>query len=60
VTAPLRAFGPWSSARVTDDWFAWEMTTSYYNTNALKCTLERLVDFDHINNSNEMRLSVGR
>jgi NTE family protein len=45
--------------RVFQDWFAWEMPTSYYNANGLKCTLERLVDFDRINNSNEMRLSVG-
>jgi len=31
---------------------------SYYDTTALKATLERLVDFDRIN-SKEMRLSVG-
>ena len=32
--------------------------TSYYNTEALRSTLERLVDFDRIN-SREMRFSVG-
>jgi len=32
---------------------------SYYATAALKATLERLVDFDRINNAGEMRLSVG-
>jgi hypothetical protein len=41
------------------DWFSWEEPTSYYDTNALKSTLERLVDFDRINNAKEMRLSVG-
>ena len=32
--------------------------TSFYDTSALKTTLERLVDFDRIN-SGEMRFSVG-
>ena len=32
---------------------------SYYDTTVLKGTLERLVDFDRINNPNEIRLSVG-
>lgn len=41
------------------DWFSREKPTSYYNTNALKSTLEQLVDFDRINNSKEMRFSVG-
>ena len=41
------------------DWFSPEKPTSYYSTNALKCTLERLVDFDRINNPKEMRFSVG-
>jgi len=40
--------------------FAWlaGTATSYYATNVLKSTLERLVDFDRIN-SGETRLSVG-
>ena len=32
---------------------------SYYDTSVLKGTLERLVDFDRINNAGDMRLSVG-
>lgn len=43
------------------DWFSVEQPTSYYDTKALKSTLERLVDFDRINSSSgkEMRFSVG-
>jgi NTE family protein len=43
------------------DWFSLERPTSYYDTKALKSTLERLVDFDRINSPSgkEMRLSVG-
>jgi NTE family protein len=41
------------------DWFSREQPISYYNTAALGSTLERLVDFDRINNAKEMRLSVG-
>lgn len=41
------------------DWFSAENPTSYYSTNLLKCTLERLVDFDRINNRKEIRFSVG-
>ena len=52
---PTRFFVP----PLFQDWFAREISTSHYNTNGFKCTLERLVDFDRINNSNEMRLSVG-
>jgi len=40
-------------------WFLPEKPTSYYNTTALKGTLERLVDFDRINTAKEMRFSVG-
>jgi NTE family protein len=32
---------------------------SFYSTSELKATLERLVDFDRINDGKEMRLSVG-
>jgi hypothetical protein len=32
---------------------------SFYSTSALKATLERIVDFDRINDGKEMRLSVG-
>ena len=33
--------------------------TSYYDTSPLRATLERLVDFDRINASGQMRFSVG-
>ena len=39
-------------------WLLGGAVTSYYDTSALKDTLERLVDFDRIN-SREMRFSVG-
>jgi NTE family protein len=41
------------------EWFRKQTPTSYYNTAALKATLEQLVDFDRINHHKEMRLSVG-
>ncbi|MFZ1148113.1 MAG: patatin-like phospholipase family protein [Xanthobacteraceae bacterium] len=41
------------------DWFSPKKRTSYYDTSALKRTLERLVDFDRINKANDIRLSVG-
>ena len=40
------------------DWLMPQRLTSFYNTSALKRTLERLVDFDRINESEEMRISV--
>jgi len=45
--------------RAMQDWVSPEKPTSYYDTNALKGTLERLVDFERINNAKEMRFSVG-
>jgi NTE family protein len=41
------------------EWFSPTMPTSYYNTAALKLTLEQLVDFDRINNAKGTRISVG-
>jgi NTE family protein len=41
------------------DWLSTKRPTSYYDTRALKGTLERLVDFDRINSHTEMRFSVG-
>ncbi len=41
------------------EWFSSRMPTSFYDTSALRATLESLVDFDRINHSKEMRLSVG-
>src|SRR5262245_61384759 len=45
--------------RSLTEWFAHQSPTSYYSTVALKHTLERLVDFDRINHTKTMRLSVG-
>ncbi len=41
------------------EWVSPTPPVSYYDTNALKATLERLVDFDRINAASEPRLSVG-
>lgn len=41
------------------DWLGAMQPVSYYKTQDLKATLERLVDFDRINHPEEMRLSVG-
>jgi NTE family protein len=41
------------------EWFSPTRPISYYDTKALKATLERLVDFDRINAATEPRLSVG-
>ena len=45
--------------RPPHDWFFSGKCVSYYTTAVLKATLERLVDFDRINDPGEMRLSVG-
>jgi NTE family protein len=45
--------------RLPQDWFSPDKCVSYYETSALKRTLERLVDFDRINNAKDTRLSVG-
>ncbi len=41
------------------EWFSPAPPVSYYDTDALKATLESLVDFDRINAADEPRLSVG-
>ncbi|HEX9237870.1 MAG TPA: patatin-like phospholipase family protein [Xanthobacteraceae bacterium] len=41
------------------DWLSPKKPISYYDTSALKNTLERLVDFDRINSAEDVRLSVG-
>src|ERR1700678_1470429 len=46
------------SPRTLRDWLSPGKLVSYYDTSALKGTLERLVDFDRINNAEDMRLSV--
>jgi NTE family protein len=45
--------------RGPQDWLSPGKLVSYYETAALKGTLERLVDFDRINDLREMRISVG-
>ena len=45
--------------RAPKDWLSPGNLVSYYDTSVLKTTLERLVDFDRINNTEDMRLSVG-
>ena len=45
--------------RRPQDWFSLDKCVSYYETSVLKRTLERLVDFDRINDTKDMRLSVG-
>lgn len=45
--------------RAMPEWFSQNAPTSYYSTEALKRTIEQLVDFDRINNSKDMRISVG-
>ena len=44
--------------RLPTEWLSPGTLTSYYDTAALKGTLERLIDFDRINGG-ELRLSVG-
>lgn len=45
--------------RAMQDWVSSQKPNSIYNIDALKGTLERLVDFDRINDSKQMRFSVG-
>src|SRR5262249_21858743 len=45
--------------RGLQEWFSSVAPTSYYSTEALKETLERLLAFDRINNAKEMRINVG-
>jgi len=47
------------SPRTALDWLPFSSTNSYYSTSALKTTLERLIDFDRINNARTTRLSLG-
>ena len=45
--------------RTQKDWLSPGNRVSYYDTSVLKTTLERLVDFNRINRTDDMRLSVG-
>jgi NTE family protein len=61
ATALGLAFGQpgFFAPRKPFEWFSTPRPLSYYDTSALKATLERLVDFDRINSRKEIRLSVG-
>src|SRR5580692_11033200 len=45
--------------RAPKDWLSPGNLLSYYDTSVLKTTLERLVDFNRINRTDDMRLSMG-
>ncbi|MFL6796500.1 MAG: patatin-like phospholipase family protein [Xanthobacteraceae bacterium] len=45
--------------RPASQWFSSDQCVSFYDTSALRLTLERLIDFDRINQAKEMRFSVG-
>ena len=45
--------------RAPKEWASPEKVVSYYDASVLKATLERMVDFDRINDTKDMRLSVG-
>jgi NTE family protein len=47
------------SPRPFYEWLSPVKRISYYDTSALRKTLDRLVDFDRINKAKEVRLSVG-
>jgi NTE family protein len=59
VTALLFGQPGFFTPRPPQEWFSSNKYVSHYTTSALKGTLERLVDFDRINKTKEMRLSVG-
>jgi NTE family protein len=59
LTALLFGQPGFFTPRTLQYWFSSDKFVSYYDTSALTVTLERLVDFDRINNAKDMRLSVG-
>jgi NTE family protein len=59
LTALLFGQPGFFTPRTLQYWLSSDKFISYYDTSALKKTLERLVDFDRINNAKDMRLSVG-
>jgi NTE family protein len=59
LTAVLFGQPGFFAPRGPQDWFSSARPLSYYDTAALSGTLERLVDFDRINDAREIRLSVG-
>src|SRR3979411_1095016 len=59
LTSVLFAQPGFFAPRGPQDWFSPDRLVSFYDTAALRGTLERGVDFDRINDSREIRLSVG-
>jgi len=59
VTSVLFGQPGFFAPRAPHDWLAPDRVVSFYDTAALRSTLERLVDFDRINDARETRLSVG-
>jgi NTE family protein len=59
VTSALFGQPGFFAPRAPQDWFLPDRVVSFYDTAALRETLERLVDFDRINDGRETRLSVG-
>ena len=59
LTALLFGQPGFFTPREPKDWLSPGNLLSYYDTSVLKTTLERLVDFNRINRTDDMRLSVG-
>ena len=59
LTALMFGHPGFFTPRAPKDWLSPGNRVSYYDTSVLKGTLERLVDFNRINNTEDMRLSVG-
>jgi NTE family protein len=59
LTAAMFGQPGFFTPRPPHDWFSSDKCVSYYKTSALKETLERLVDFDRINDARGTRLSLG-
>jgi NTE family protein len=59
LTALMFGQSGFFTPRAPKDWLSPGNLLSYYDTSVLKTTLERLVDFDRINSTKDMRLSVG-
>ncbi|HEY2137954.1 MAG TPA: patatin-like phospholipase family protein [Xanthobacteraceae bacterium] len=59
VTSALFGQPGFFAPRTPLDWFSPDQALSFYDTASLRGTLERLIDFDRINDGRGMRLSVG-
>ena len=59
LTALMFGQAGFFTPRAPKDWLSPGNLLSYYDTSVLKTTLERLVDFNRINRTDDIRLSVG-